>query len=304
VPRDLVYKYAGQSGARAILASRTLRFSRPSEMNDPFDIYIADLFEMPVLDVLNQHRLDVVEMLVNDPQKFSEIMGIDSTQAVIQSNMIKSSPPEMRAEFEALLVSESIEAYYPDVGKLRQTMEGQRERIVAQFQNAGIFCATRDHTNLLMWAHYADQHRGVVLGFKPDLERDSYLRLLEPVTYTDNRPSFYGSIETMAAGIAPDEAELRTFNRGLVYTKSTHWSYEAEERIYVPWDVTDGQPASYKPFYPEELAELHLGCRVPDAFKLEITAAAKAVNHRVAVYQAQPAKKSYALEFIPVSEII
>jgi len=296
---DLVYKYVGEGGARAILANRTLRFTRPSEMNDPFDVYIADLFELSVLDLFNKHRLDAVEMLVSNPQKFSEIMGQDLAKVVILSDLIKSSPRQKRAEFEALLVSESIEVMYPDMGELRQTMEKQRDRVVAQFQNAGVFCATRNNANLLMWAHYADQHRGVVLGFKPDLERDSYLRLLEPVTYTDSRPSFYGSIESMAAGIAPDEATLRAFNRRLVYTKSTHWSYEAEERIYVPWEVAEGKSASHLSFYPEELAELYLGCRASEAFKSEIVAAAKAVNERIAVYQAKPAKDSYALEFLP-----
>ena len=140
----------------------------------------------------------------------------------------------------------------------------------------------------------------MVLGFRPDWDRDSYLRLLQPVVYTDSRPTFYGSIESIAVGIKPDEAAVRDLNRKLVYSKSTHWSYEAEERIYVPWEVAEGEAASYLPFYPQELAELYLGCRVTNASKLEICAAAKALNSEVIIYQARPAKGSYALEFDPV----
>ena len=74
----------------------------------------------------------------------------------------------------------------------------------------------------------------------------------------------------MAAGKDPDEAELSEFSRRLFYSKSTHWSYEAEERIHVPWGVADGQPAMFLPFYPEEFVELYLGCRATSEFKQKI----------------------------------
>lgn len=32
-------------------------------------------------------------------------------------------------------------------------------------ENTGILCLTRSATNALMWAHYGDSHRGVILGF-------------------------------------------------------------------------------------------------------------------------------------------
>lgn len=53
----IVYKYVGQAGARAILANRTLRFTRPSEMSDPFDVYIDDLFDTPLAELLNRTAL-------------------------------------------------------------------------------------------------------------------------------------------------------------------------------------------------------------------------------------------------------
>lgn len=266
-------------------------------MNDPFDVYIADLFELSITDVFERMGTHVLDLLVNDPRTFSAVVG--SERAVVESIsiLIRSSQPDKRNKLEALLARSSLEALDPELTVIRETMESQRDRIIAHFQNAGIFCATRERANLLMWAHYADQHRGVVFGFRPDLERDSYLRLLEPVEYTDDRPTFYGSIGNMAQGAVLDEAAIRAFNRRLVYSKSTHWSYEAEERIYVPWEVADGEPASYLPFYPEELAELYLGCRATEEFKLEICAAARALNSEVAIYDVRPAKDSYALDF-------
>ena len=45
-PPAVIYKYVDQDGARKIIANRTLKFGRPSAMNDPFDVYIEDLFNV------------------------------------------------------------------------------------------------------------------------------------------------------------------------------------------------------------------------------------------------------------------
>ena len=49
----MVYKYTNQAAARLIIAKRTLRIGRPTEMNDPFDGYIGDLFEVELKDMYN-----------------------------------------------------------------------------------------------------------------------------------------------------------------------------------------------------------------------------------------------------------
>ena len=39
-----IYKYTDNSGVRKILKNRTLRFAHTSELNDPFDVYIEDIY--------------------------------------------------------------------------------------------------------------------------------------------------------------------------------------------------------------------------------------------------------------------
>jgi hypothetical protein len=270
-------------------------------MNDPFDIYIEDLFDSSIADLFQQMQRDAIELLVKDPRKFSEIVGADPAEAKMCSDLIKSSPPEKRSQFEAFLADLNIDALYPDNKQMRETLEWDRKQVTSLFRDTAIFCATRDQSNLLMWAHYAEKHRGIVLGFRPDLARDSYLRLLEPVQYTNQRPSFYGSIAATRGSAEMDEEAVSAIVHRLVYSKSTHWSYEAEERIYIPRGVAPGEPASYLSFYPEELVELYLGCRAEDDFKVEICATARTLNSQVAIYQTTLAKGSYALEFVPLA---
>ena len=178
-------------------------------------------------------------------------------------------------------------------------MEPDRLHIISQFQDSGVFCATKNHNNLLMWAHYAEQHHGVVLGFKPDLEKDSFLRLLKPVTYSDIRPSFFQDAEDWDSNV--DEVTKQEIGAAithrLIFTKSTHWAYEEELRMYVPWEVPKGQVASYIKYYPHELIEVYLGCRMTEEAKKEMIELAKKLNPKLAVYSAVLVKHSYALDF-------
>jgi hypothetical protein len=37
-----------------------------------------------------------------------------------------------------------------------------------------VFCSTKNHDSLLMWAHYAQAHKGVVLRFLPDKQKTHF----------------------------------------------------------------------------------------------------------------------------------
>jgi len=68
--------------------------------------------------------------------------------------------------------------------------------------------------NILMWSHYAHNHKGYVIGF--DAEHDYFGRTVRPVIYSDLRPS-HNPLEERHSG-------------EIFYTKSRDWSYEQEHR--------------------------------------------------------------------------
>ena len=53
-PHDIVFKYTHQETARIIIANCTLRIGRPTEMNDPFDAYSDDLFDVELKDMYDR----------------------------------------------------------------------------------------------------------------------------------------------------------------------------------------------------------------------------------------------------------
>jgi len=84
----------------------------------------------------------------------------------------------------------------------------------------GIFSLSQESTNILMWSHYGEQHKGLVLKF--DILADTeFFRAPIKVNYVEKYDELnYYSNEDM----------LKSLNYNLS-TKSTFWSYEKEYRI-------------------------------------------------------------------------
>jgi hypothetical protein len=267
-------------------------------MNDPFDIYIEDLFNVSLEEMLQRHIASLQDLLIQDPDSYATVMGVDPKRVKLVSDLLKANPPDIRAALSSSITLTRLEEVDSELGEMRKILQPKLQTIIALLQNSGVFCATRNHDNLLMWAHYPQQHRGVVLGFRPDVERDSFFRLLKPVRYTDTRPTFYEAIDNFnATDVAPTENEVSELVDTLILSKSTHWSYEEELRIVDPHGVPPEQSASFLNFYPNELCEMYLGCRADLAFRSEIMAAARKLNSDVAIFDSRPGKASYALAF-------
>lgn len=104
----------------------------------------------------------------------------------------------------------------------------------------GLCALSRDPTNVLMWSHYADCHRGAAIGF--DLEHDFFRSFeLIDVIYSNRRPEI--GIECLITeGFQPFDAvsldwmKLTTNRPDLIATKSSDWAYEKEVRLVKHFD--------------------------------------------------------------------
>lgn len=115
--------------------------------------------------------------------------------------------------------------------------------------------------NLLMWAHYAEEHRGFVIEFDtshPFFDRgaaqEDCFNHLQEVTYQLDRPTL----------------SLERYSQSLLF-KSPHWEYEQEWRMIVPTkeateakDTSVGKVFLYR-FPPECVSAIILGSRMPEA---------------------------------------
>lgn len=297
---DIFYKYTDIIGAQKILGERTLKFSHYSALNDPFDAYYHDIFGLDPDETRNANREALHRALEeNNPELFAQKTGFPLTRSQKLCGLYSTFAPETKRKFGDFV--QSVEENDPRFAQIHLNRVLHTALVRNEFETAGIFCATRNPNNLLMWAHYADKHQGVVIGLKPDIKKNSALTQMRPVTYTEQRPNF---IETTDSTIGKSSAEFaeEAFYR-VLYTKSTEWSYERELRLAIPQKIPLGKKMWLMKLYPNEVVEVYLGCRLlEDSEKRQkIIEMAKTLNPDVTIYQAKPAKRSYKLEHEKIS---
>ena len=108
-------------------------------------------------------------------------------------------------------------------------------------KNIGLLCFSDDWKNPVQWAHYADGHRGLCLGFDVPEE------LLAQVTYVSDR---LDDVPEKGADIQ----EKEQFVLKVVTTKFSHWSYETEYRLFVRLDTKDEETGHYFFNFSQDLA--------------------------------------------------
>ncbi|WP_108814921.1 DUF2971 domain-containing protein [Loktanella sp. Alg231-35] len=88
-------------------------------------------------------------------------------------------------------------------------------------QDNGIISFSRNWFQPLMWAHYADSHKGLALGFEvPD-------DLLFKINYVDKRIK-------PASDVDVSKSSMEVLIHRLLRTKHIEWSYEDEYRLVRP----------------------------------------------------------------------
>lgn len=122
--------------------------------------------------------------------------------------------------------------------------------------NLYMLCLARRWNSHLMWAHYATDHRGFVVCYKPRLV--DVLAALDgwigggDVTYSDQVPQMRWFSRSRSEMLAP-----------VVSTKSPEWSYEAEHRVLMHGPA--GASAVSQSVSPDLIAGVILGARAPEA---------------------------------------
>lgn len=136
-------------------------------------------------------------------------------------------------------------------------LDGIMGVIQSDLSDLGVLSFTEDFNNPLMWAHYANEHKGMVIEFdfneaffvdslkeingrKSRFGR-SYLvdcyEFPEKVDYRRVMPSFDRA--EFSAPDSMDEFHWAKFNRTILFTKSNDWIYEKEQRSIVRLEDAD-----------------------------------------------------------------
>jgi Protein of unknown function (DUF2971) len=278
-----LYKYCDTRGAD-ILRKLRLKITPPNRFNDPFEFAPRMTASVPPEEV---HKL--IERSL--PEIFEE----------------KTAKGEVVGDFK-----EFKKIVLPQLGKAVQAAVDAYPAVAAKFREVsvdiasgtyGVLCLSAVRDEILMWSHYGEGHKGLVIGLDG---RHAVLSSNEPelveVEYREQRAEmgYFGALQSR---------DLHEQTKSLIRRKSPHWKYECEwrqlralEQCETEEDASSslGRLNYFVPIEPRLICEVIIGCRAPETLIREI-AKIKTHSHfaHVQFLQARMHETDFALELGP-----
>lgn len=185
------------------LSKNQLFFQHPTKFNDPFDCKIDYYLRGSIekwFEFLDGHHPDEIKRILNDH---------------IEADIFEYESDEI--------------AFYPT--SERRINVGGDLFYASDFKKGipEVCCFSEINNSILMWSHYANNHKGICLSFRSKLieerhclELDSHDYPFIEVFYSKNTPSAVNMLEKEERG--------RKLSEFLI-TKHSDWEYEHEYRL-------------------------------------------------------------------------
>lgn len=274
-----LYKYL-HPGRIDILRNKEIRFTQPGSFNDPFEIFPA--FER----IMTETGFD---KLMNEGEPVTESLTWDDVDI---EGMLKKEMPQLdgkkiaRTIKQSISVQDALKLIVPDFYNIMKSMATSNDSdFMKQISDSiklnwntkfGVLCLSENWDNLIMWAHYADSHKGFVIAFDSQhsffnqrKSQDDKIRFVKPVIYATTRP------EITAYDPQYDEDQMMAnLANNILFTKSIHWSDEKEWRLI--YALEDAKRVLKDDIYlfdlpPSCVTDIIFGCRSSDDLKKDIT---------------------------------
>lgn len=208
-----------------------------------------------------------------------------------------STPASLNDPFEGeSSFAEVLEAVWENYPFPESERKQYKEIIEKQLKNTGVCSFSRTRKNQLMWSHYADEHKGICIGFKESFLRYNGSNIYPiDVTYQKDFP-FKEIIERFKYFEQyPGMNNINSIAGDIFYsilgTKYSSWKYEKERRLIFSSSETKG-------FKPEAINSIAFGLRMPEQDKQTLKQLLSDQEWRhIRWYQAVKSKTKYELEF-------
>ena len=269
--KEFFYKYVTADVAKDILTSLRVKCSSPLLFNDPFDSQIEIKHDASSSEEIIRRTTGTICRLMKPLLKDGSIE--EAHKAVLN---------------EILPDTEFVKEHDISVTRFYQVIN----QIVMGFAKADrVFCVSEEKDNLLMWAQYADEHRGAVIKLKCVPEKDTALCVAKPVIYSDRIPQL--KIEDL---LNSEQQISEYVLNEILLTKSLDWAYEREWRVI----LTENDPTKdfdLRVIFEEELEAIYLGCRMSHNNKQEIMSIVRTYRKATSIYESLKDNNNFKLLF-------
>lgn len=254
---DILYKYRDWDNVfhKRLLTHRELYFASIEQFNDPFDGTIP-------------HRYK--------PEQLTEDNIFKKYYQVTKEAYPKWPEEKIHAE----CYEYQRRGLFKDETHLEKFEKNTKHRVNLQF---GISCLSKEQNHFLMWSHYANSHRGFVVGFDKVLLFEDTSAQFAHMLYEEDIPALDLFEDTF------------THFAKLVGTKSTTWKHENEYRL------TKANFAKQSvALRAETIVEIIFGCKMPENEKMKLVGfIAKEFPH-ARVYESNLSKTKFQTELLQI----
>ncbi|WP_349918186.1 DUF2971 domain-containing protein [Aeromonas veronii] len=240
-----------------IITKGTIKFTCPLDFNDPFDCQ-----PLVSTDLLHETR----------GFKKAELLLLEQNYNY----------------FELKLKRDEI------ISKLKRRIKSG-DFISELLKGVGVLSLSRQYDNALMWSHYADYHKGFVVGFRYSKPEDLQEYVEDPIAeslipykveYSKDKPVY-----TLSSN---------DFDMSVLLTKDDIWKYEAEERAFTCGE----KPGIYEYDRAKRLHCVIAGAKISKddltLLKNAVQQASKELGRKIKFKQAKLSEKTYDLEFVDI----
>lgn len=232
---SIIYKYRNWKDDfhKDLLRKKELFMAPPSWLNDPFDCRIYE----------NHLKF------VNNPEQ---------KEKYISDSLFNSSKYLKENNISELQAREILSQ------RLKDTLHYQiRSEVIAQEiddKRIGITCFSEKWNSMLMWSHYANDHKGYCIGFDEKKMRYSQLfGKIKRVKYSNKYPE----LDPLNKEAKSDEIKY--------FYKSEDWKYESEIRaINLFFDYEPPEPNRIITLDDNYIKEVIIGLNTPEEHRKEI----------------------------------
>jgi len=274
-----VYKYCDGNGIR-ILQDLELKITPPNQFNDPFEF-------TPHIICSSLSRK--VKTLFRDKNEIKQWFLEQK-----KSGQFSGTSRDFRRQLRDLRpkVITAITPQMPDINA--QLQADSLDRTSKQY---GVLCLSARQDSIVMWGHYCDKHRGIVIGF--DYSWDIFKRGqgLCPVRYVRDRIVWDSSWR-------PGGAQERAFTERLIFCKNDEWKYEDELRQLFTLaglpqrNLANGSQGYFLPVPSDKIISISFGLRCPTELKANLQSSLSVGRLKHAkMYQAVLHESEFALRF-------
>lgn len=284
---DFLYKYySATEFALSNLETDTVWLNKPSEYNDPFEF--TEFLDIEKLTALynSQMKDELIDTMTEKHPVPEEI---------VNRAKVSHFPMRIIAEYQFKkyenrsdeFIKEMIEACEKALEQMILNRHLDKIKLMQDKMKVCSFCESP--TQLLMWSHYAKDHKGFCVEY--DITKwhpaDIRKRFLYPVIYQEN---LYDSTDHLINNISN-----KNFNN--LYpiisgsTKSMDWEYEKEWRFI----FNIGDSFEKQNYQMDCQSRVFLGSRMPQEFKDKILSICQ--TKKINVYVAIPSEKKYEVRF-------